>query len=95
MRLLATDLSFISSAKLCEQLNADVLGEWRDFRGRGQITEKQIAVLLGQFDVHPQVYHPSKRSTNSVRGYLITDFATAFHRYLPGAMASKPKRGKS
>jgi putative DNA primase/helicase len=91
VRPLVTGLDFKPSADLHKQLNADVLGEWRDFRGRGQITEKQMAVLLGQFDIHPQVYHPTRDV--SVRGYVIDEhFASAFRRYLPDLPATSPTR---
>ena len=105
VRPLVTGLPFIASADLHKGLNADVLGEWHDFRGRGHITEKQIAVLLGHFDIHPQVYHPTGSNKLSVRGYVIDEhFTEAFRRYLPEAPSMctpvhkpkpkpKPKRG--
>jgi hypothetical protein len=95
---------FIASAEMHKALNDDVLGEWRDFRGHGKISEKQIAVLLAQFDIHPQVYHPTRKE--SVRGYVVDEhFTSAFRRYLPDLpnlpmrtrvrMSKQKRRGKT
>jgi putative DNA primase/helicase len=87
VRPLVAGLSFKASAELHKQLNADVLGEWRDFRGQGPISEKQIAVLLAEFDIFPKVYHPTRDV--SVRGYVIDEhFAIAFRRYPTAAESS-------
>jgi putative DNA primase/helicase len=93
VRPLVTGLDFIASADLQKQLVADPLGEWRDFRGRGPISQKQMAELFDVFDIYPQVYHPTRRKDLSVRGYVIDEhFTEAFRRNLPPLVKAPPKR---
>jgi hypothetical protein len=84
--------SFIASAELKKVLNNDPLGEWQDFRGHGPISEKQIATLLGLFEIYPKVHHPVRGSTHSERGYLTEHFAPVFHRYLQPVPETMPNR---
>jgi putative DNA primase/helicase len=53
--------------------------EWVDFRGRGPISKRQIAVLLDPYDIHPDYIHPRGKTE---RGYQVEQFATAFRHYL-------------
>jgi putative DNA primase/helicase len=56
---------------------------WPEFRNNKPITQNQIAKLLGPFGVKPRNI---KLSVGKVaKGYLGTDFADAFTRYLPKA----------
>jgi hypothetical protein len=73
----------ITSAEIVERLNADREAEWCAFRGRGPISQRQIAVLLADFEIHPDVLHPTKRASFSRRGYRRVQFDEAFRRYLP------------
>jgi len=73
----------ISSAEIVRQLNADKDGEWCKFRGKRPITERQVATLLGQYDVSPTTIHPTKRSAKSPRGYKCADIRVAITRLLP------------
>jgi hypothetical protein len=72
-----------TSAEIMQRLNADPEAEWRAFRGRGPITQRQIAALLAEYDIRPTVLHPTKRSGLSRRGYRRAQFDEAFRRYLP------------
>ena len=73
----------ITSAEVFRQLNADKDGEWCEFRGRGPISQRQIAALLEQYDVFPATVHPTKRSTESPRGYKCAEVRAVIARLLP------------
>jgi hypothetical protein len=73
----------ITSDEIVRRLNADPEAEWRAFRGRGPITQRQVAALLAAYNIHPGVVHPTKRSDLSRRGYRREQFDEAFRRYLP------------
>jgi putative DNA primase/helicase len=80
----------LPSKEFAQNLNADPTAEWCNFRGRGPITQTQIAVLLREFDIHPVMLHPTKRPTVSLRGYKRgPETDDAFRRYLPS-----PKKRK-
>jgi hypothetical protein len=67
------------------RLIADPEAEWCDFRNRGSITKRQIALLLDQYDIHPEVIHVGR---DAKRGYKIEWFADAFARFLPTIRSS-------
>jgi hypothetical protein len=73
----------ITSAEVVRQLNANRDGEWCEFRGRGPVTQRQIAALLEQYDIFPATVHPTKRSTESPRGYKCTELRAVIARLLP------------
>ena len=73
----------IPSAEIVRQLNSDEDGEWREFRGRGPITTRQVSLLLAEYDIYPDTVHPTGRSTSSPRGYKGDDFVPMFERFLP------------
>jgi Protein of unknown function (DUF3631) len=70
----------ITSSDVVTLLTADQDSEWAEFRGRGPITKRQIAVLLDPYDIDPDVIHPHGRKAE--RGYKAEWFADAFARYL-------------
>jgi hypothetical protein len=88
--ILEGKVKVLTSAAIVEHLTADPTSEWYSFRGRGPITQRQVAVLLRDFDITPVVLHPTKRKTKSVRGYRPEQFDDAFERYLP-KWEPKPK----
>jgi len=73
----------IPSAELVAQLTADPDGEWAEFRGRGPITQRQVAALLAGFEIFPVVLHPTKQASLSRRGYRRSQFGDLFARFLP------------
>jgi putative DNA primase/helicase len=75
------------SKEIVQRLNADPTGEWCDFRGRGPITQRQLAILLKDFDIHPVLLGRDRLS-----GYKREQFDDAFRRYLPPI--EKPKEGR-
>ena len=72
--------AMLTSKEVVRQLIADQDGEWADFRGRGAITERQVSLLLDDYDIHPDVIHPPGRP--SARGYKAEWFARVFARLL-------------
>ena len=73
----------ITSAELIELLIAGPDGEWVEFRGRGPITQRQVAALLAGFEIFPVVLHPTKQASLSRRGYRRSQFGDLFARFLP------------
>jgi Protein of unknown function (DUF3631) len=73
----------ITSAEVVRQLNADKDGEWCEFRGRGPITQRQVAALLEQYDIFSATVHPTKRPTESPRGYKCAELRAVIARLLP------------
>lgn len=71
----------ISSEEVVKMLNADPTGLWCNFRKGGPISQWQVAALLRPFEVYPQIYHPTKRASKTVRGYLKSQFAELFARF--------------
>ena len=61
----------LSSADVVKKLTADPTSEWCEFRGHGPVTQRQVALLLDPFDIHPGVVHPAKsphRFTSRLQG---------------------------
>ena len=75
------------SKEIEQCLSADPTGEWCDFRGRGPITQRQIAFLLKDFDIYPVQLRRSR-----LHGYKREQFDDAFKRYLPPI--EKTKKGR-
>jgi putative DNA primase/helicase len=71
----------LTSAEAQRLLTADPNSEWADFRGRGRpITQREIAILLDLYEIHPDVIRPRGRKPE--RGYRVEWFETAFRHYL-------------
>jgi putative DNA primase/helicase len=85
--------SMLTSADVQRLLTADPISEWADFRGHGPISQRQIAVLLDPFDIHPDVIHPKGRRAE--RGYKAEWFARAFLHFLgtPAGKCSSVRKG--
>jgi putative DNA primase/helicase len=73
----------ITSEEVVKHLNADLTGEWCEFRNRGPITQRQLAALLRAYEIYPVVLHPTKRSDLSRHGYRRSQFTDVFAHYLP------------
>jgi hypothetical protein len=71
----------VTSEEVIAQLNADPLGPWVEYNRGGPITQRQVAHLLEQYEIHPVPVHPTKRSTLTRRGYKEMQFAEAFARF--------------
>src|SRR5262245_51540858 len=76
----------VPSAEIVQLLAADPTAEWCEFgRTRSPITQRQLALLLKEYEIFPRIIHPTKRSNLSLHGYRRSDFADAFARFLPRA----------
>ena len=73
----------IPSAEIVQLLAADPDAEWCEYRGRTPITQRQLAVLLKEYEIYPVVLHPTKRLDLSRHGYRRAQFKDAFARFLP------------
>ena len=80
--LFARQGELLTSEAVESALHADPSGEWADFRGRGPITKRQVAVLLEPYGIRPGVIHPRGRRAD--RGYRRIQFERAFRHFLPG-----------
>ena len=78
--LFAKHGAVLTSDEVVRLLTADEDSEWADFRGRGPITKRQIALLLDSYEIHPDLVHPGGRKT--ARGYEAAWFAIAFKHHL-------------
>jgi putative DNA primase/helicase len=84
--LISTRGSTLGSAEAQKLLTADPTSEWADFRGHGPITQRQIAILLDPYDIHPVYIH---RGRKTERGYRAEQFAQAFKHFLAEIPARK------
>ena len=73
----------ISSKALVAALVADRDGPWCEYRNKKPITQRQVAVLLDPYEIHPGVVHPTKSKTSSPSGYKAEQFKEAFARLPP------------
>jgi putative DNA primase/helicase len=73
----------IASADLTAKLTADPTSTWAGYNHGGPMTQRQIAILLDAFDIHPVSLHPTRRKDFARQGYKLSQFADAFARYLP------------
>ena len=73
----------ISSREVVAVLTGDPDGVWCEYHHGGPITQRQVANILEQYDIHPGVIHPEKSSTSSPRGYKLEQFRDVFERFLP------------
>jgi putative DNA primase/helicase len=74
--------SEITSEEIIVQLRSDPDGVWIDYKG-GQITQRQVADLLEQYDITPHAVHPTKRGNLTLRGYSREQFIDVFTRFVP------------
>jgi hypothetical protein len=74
--------SEITSEEIIVQLRSDRDSVWVDCKG-GQITQRQVADLLEQYDIAPHAVHPTKRGNLTLRGYSREQFADVFARFVP------------
>ena len=73
----------IPSAEIVQLLAADPDAEWCEYRGRTPISQRQLALLLKEYEICPVVLHPTKRSDLSRHGYHRSQFKDAWARFLP------------
>lgn len=84
----------IPSLEIVTRLAANEDSEWCDFRGHGPITQKQVSTLLEPYDVFPDVIHPVKGSSKSVRGYKCAELRAVIARFFPSDPNNRTTKGK-
>jgi putative DNA primase/helicase len=52
-RAISGGRKWLTSEEIITSLKADTEAEWREYRGKSRITERQIAWLLRQYDIYP------------------------------------------
>lgn len=67
----------VLSKTVITELNGDPTGPWIEYR-RGPITERQVALLLDQYEIQPRNIGNAR-----LKGYHAKDFENAFARFLP------------
>ena len=72
----------VTSADTCKALAADPLSEWSNFRGKGPISQAQLAALLRPYGIRPVTLHPTKRANLTCHGYRRSQFENAWARLL-------------
>jgi putative DNA primase/helicase len=96
LRTIYGDREEMTSEDIVAQLVADPTAEWCEFgRGRSPITQRQLAVLLAEYDIRPISLHPTKKATLSRQGYRRSQFADVWARLLPSnpiTQSQKPQR---
>jgi putative DNA primase/helicase len=73
----------ITSEDMVARLNADPTSIWAGYNHGGPITQRQVAVILDDYDIHPVSLHPTKRKDFARQGYKLSQFTNVFARYLP------------
>jgi putative DNA primase/helicase len=94
LRELFVNREALTSAEIVQLLTADPSSEWCSYRGRGKITQWQIAALLRPYDIYSAVQHPTKRSVLSRGGYRASQFADVFARFLPSGSNTRTQKVK-
>lgn len=86
----------ITSEEVVTELCRNPLDIWATYNRGGKITQRQVAVLLDAYEIHPISLHPTKRKDFSRQGYKLSQFTDAFARYLPEhpIIQSPPAVGK-
>ena len=69
----------MTSADICAALVAHPSGEWANFRGKGPISQTQLAILLKEYRIGTEKVSPDGIRLN---GYRRAQFANAFARLL-------------
>jgi hypothetical protein len=95
LQKLFVDRTEITSEDVVAQLRSDPNSVWVDYRGKGAVTQRQVADLLEQYDIVPHSLHPTRRKDFARRGYRREQFTDVFSRYLPSDPIIRSSRRKS
>ena len=81
-QIFASGRKLITSKEVPSVLTADPDSVWCEYNRGGPITQRQVAVILEPYGIHPIVIHPTRRSDASPRGYKVEQFRDAFALFL-------------
>jgi putative DNA primase/helicase len=85
---------FITSEDMVEFLLRDKTDVWIDYNHGGPITQRQVAILLKPYGIHPVSLHPKGHRDYVRRGYRASQFDDAFARYVPDDPLSRSLGGR-
>jgi putative DNA primase/helicase len=92
----STGKGTITSEDAVKYLCRDPNGVWVEYNRGGPITQRQIAILLDQYEIEPGQLHPTAKSDFARRGYTFNEkFEDAFARHVPSdpiIRSSEPKQ---
>lgn len=77
-----SDVQYVSSQSLLHYLNSDEHEPWSTFNRGRELTAKQMADILKQFNIQSRQL-PRSRLEKTARGYDRTAFEDVFSRYIP------------
>jgi putative DNA primase/helicase len=87
--------SEITSQEIVATLTQDPDAIWLEYRGKGPITQRQVADLLADYDIYPQRgLHPTKRADKTRNGYRASQFLDVFARLLPADPHIRTSEGR-
>jgi hypothetical protein len=85
----------LPSEEIVATLTQDPDSIWREYRGKGAITQRQVADLYADYDIHPhRGLHPTKRADKTRNGYRAVQFVDAIARLLPADLHIRTQTGK-
>jgi putative DNA primase/helicase len=79
-----TAKKMVTSEEMVAYLSRDPTSVWIDYNHGGPITQRQIAILLDQYDIGSKPLHPTGRKDLGRMGYEASQFVDAFARYTSG-----------
>jgi hypothetical protein len=79
----STGKKLVTSEEMVAYLSRDPTSVWIDYNHGGLITQRQIAILLDQYEIGSKRLHPTGRSDFARMGYEASQFADAIPRYVP------------
>ncbi len=82
------DTDRLSSADICEVLGAMEDRPWPEWKRGNPITPRQLAKLLGGFDVIPRTI---RTGDETAKGYKLEQLIDPFSRYLPSPSVTTPQ----
>jgi hypothetical protein len=71
----------LASADVVKALNADPTSFWRNFRGKGPITQTQLSALFRPYGINTV-------KVGTLNGYRAEQFSQVFARLLPGGKST-------
>jgi hypothetical protein len=102
--IFSTGCKEIASATVVDRLTSDPIGVWVEYKRGTAITQRQVADLLEQYEIHPIPIHPTGSSKKTCQGYRDSQFVDAFARFPASTSAHlltaksgkgrKPKKGR-
>jgi putative DNA primase/helicase len=78
-----SDKKVLASKAIVSELVKDPTDIWVVYNRGGAVTQRQVAHLLSAYEITPDTVHPTRRPSDSPKGYKFEQFEDVFARYLP------------